>query len=40
MMLRWIYWAAVFLIDAMGLGDLYQVYRFMVEFDAPDDELP
>lgn len=40
MMLRWLYWVAVFLIDAMGLGDLYQVYRFLVEFDAPDDELP
>jgi hypothetical protein len=40
MMLRWTCWAAVFLLDVMGLGDLYQVYRFLVEFDTPDDELP
>lgn len=39
-MLQWFYLASVCLLDASGLGDLYQLYRFLVEFDTPDDELP
>ena len=40
MMLRWLCLVSVCLVEAMGLDEIYQLYRFLVEFDLPDDELP
>jgi hypothetical protein len=39
-MLKWFCLASIYLLDALGLGDLYHLYRFLVELDTPDDELP
>ena len=40
MVLRLLCLVSVCLMDALGLEDLYQLYRFLAELDAPDDELP
>ena len=40
MMLRWLCLVSVCLMDALGLDELYQLYGFLAELDAPDDDLP